>query len=509
MSGDQELSTKRQEVIFEVKSISKAFPGVQALDNVSFSLRAGTVHALCGENGAGKSTLMKIINGLHQPDAGHMVLDGEQIRITHPVEARDLGIAMVPQELDYVPGFTVAQSLFLGVEPRKRLGGIDWAAIKSRTRELLEQEDVSYQANTRLSDLSVSDIQMLEIIKAVSFGAKIVLFDEPTSAITENEVEALFDKIQNLKSRGVGIIYVSHKLSEVFRVSEEISVLRDGKLVDTKATSETNTNEVVKSMVGRELSNVYPSTEGRNIGETVLKTTGLSHYERFSEVDINVRSGEIVGLAGLVGAGRTELAEAIAGIEPASRGSILVNGEAVEIRDVSDSIRNGIALVAEDRKRLGLITVRDIKENVSLASLDLFFQNGRNKRSKEVSMVEQVTRKLNVKAPSISTRVEALSGGNQQKVVLAKWLLRDSQVLLLDEPTRGIDVGAKFEIYKWIVELAAQGKAILMISSEMPELLGLADRIYVMSKGHVTGELKRDEFSQESIMNMATMAFNR
>ena len=489
--------------LIELRGIEKLFPGVKALSDMSFSVRKGSVHVLCGENGAGKSTLCKIINGIYQPDRGEILIDGKPVEINDPIEARGYKIAMIFQELNFIPEFTVEQNLFLGNEPVNRFGKVDWAAIRKQTLELLAQEGLPYTPDTKLKDLSVSDIQMLEIIKAISYKANILIMDEPTSAISTKEVEVLFRKIAQLKSQGVGIIYISHKMDEIFRIADEISVLRDGRLIDTRPAKDLDIETVIKLMVGRKMESAFPEKHGQAIGPVLLAVENLSQGRTFRDINFNLRQGEIVGFAGLMGAGRTEVVRALFGLDEITSGSIKVKGEPVNIRNVQDSIAHGMAMVSEDRKRYGIIPVRDVKENISLSSLErvmgFFGINHRQERQRDA----EISKRLNVKTPSLETLISSLSGGNQQKIVLAKWLLRTPEILLLDEPTRGIDVGAKFEIYTLITELAKEGKAVLMISSEMEELIGVCDRIYVMAKGRISGELARKDFSQENIMKLA------
>lgn len=491
--------------LLQVTNISKSFPGVQALKDVSFTLHPSSVHVLCGENGAGKSTLVKIINGIYYPDDGDIYVLGKKVHINHPLEARRLKISMIFQELDYVENFTVEQSLFLGEEPVTRYGRIDWKTIRRDTIRLLDQEGLPYAPNTRLKDLSLSDIQMLEILKAVSLDAKIILMDEPTSAITDKEIQRLFNKIHDLRNKGVGIIYISHKLDEISQIADEISVLRDGVLVDTKPAHEFNKDLIISKMVGRKIENVYPKRKHRTPGETIFELEGLTNKPRFRDVSLHARRGEIIGISGLVGAGRTEVARSVFGLDPITSGSIKIYGKKVRIRDVPDAINNKIAMLSEDRKRFGLVLERNVKENVSLPVLEMFFKNGLNMARFEQQTVKQMCKKLNVKTPNLATLVRTLSGGNQQKVVIAKWLLKNQDILILDEPTRGIDVGAKFEIYKLINDLAEQGKAVIMISSEMPELIGVCDRIYVMAGGNITKELERKDFDQETIMKYSAI----
>jgi inositol transport system ATP-binding protein len=489
--------------LLELRGIEKLFPGVKALSDMSFSVKPGSVHVLCGENGAGKSTLCKIINGIHQPDRGEILVNGKPVVMRNPLDARAHRIAMIFQELNFIPELTVEQNLFLGREPVNRFGKVDWKSIRQQTLALLVQEGLPYRPDTRLKELSVSDIQMLEIIKAISYEANILIMDEPTSAISTKEVDMLFHKIAELKAKGAGIIYISHKMDEIFRIADEISVLRDGCLIDTRPAKELDIDTVIRLMVGRRMESVFPEKHDLPPGPVVLEVDGLTREHAFRDVCLSLCRGEIVGLAGLMGAGRTEVVRALFGLDPYTSGTIRLKGEEIAIRDVQDSIGHGTVMVSEDRKRFGIIPARDCKENMSLSSLKKVMGawgiNHREERERNSAM----SRKLNVKTPSLETLISSLSGGNQQKIVLAKWLLCSPEVLLLDEPTRGIDVGAKFEIYKLITELAQEGKAVLMISSEMEELIGVCDRIYVMAKGCITGELARKDFSQENIMKLA------
>ena len=485
-----------------VSGVTKMFPGVTALDNVDFAVRKGAVHVLCGENGAGKSTLMKIINGVYQADKGEIYIDGNPVRINNPSDARKLGISMIFQELNYIPEFSVAENMYVGEWPVNSFGRLDWKTIRESAAGLLRQEGLPYSPDTKLKDLTVSDIQMLEITKAISKNSKIIIMDEPTSAITQKEVEALFDKIRTLKERGVSIIYISHKLDEIFRIADDITIFRDGKSVGTKPASELDIDAVIAMMVGRKLEKSYPK-EIVPIGDILLEVEGLSG-EKFSDVGFNARRGEIVGFSGLMGAGRTEVMRALFGLDPIYSGKIRVSGRDVNVRHPLDSIKNGVAMLSEDRRRYGIIPMRSVRENCTLAALERVIYGGWLKASEENSIVSNIFERMRVKTPTLETQIGALSGGNQQKVLLAKWMLRDPDALILDEPTRGIDVGAKFEIYRLMTELVNAGKAVIMVSSELPELLGMCDRIYVMCQGAVTGELNKDEFSQELIMKYAT-----
>ena len=458
--------------------------------------------AICGENGAGKSTLMKIINGIYKADSGQIFLDEKPVTIKDPIQARDYGIAMIAQELNYVPEMSIEENLFLGRLPVTKFGNVDWKRVRRETIEFLRQENLPYKPDQKLKTLTVSDIQMLEIIKAISNNAQIVIMDEPTSAITNREVEVLFGKIAELKKKGVSIIYISHKMEEVFRIADDITVLRDGKTVETHPASEIDLDKVIALMVGRKMDNVYPKEEVE-IGEPILEIEGLGSKGVFKDINFKANKGEIVGFAGLMGAGRTETMRAIFGLDPYDEGKIKVHGKEVTIKKVSDSIAQKVVMLSEDRRRYGIIPIRSVMENASISSLDKIIYGGRWHPKVEKELVGKYFEKMHVKTPSLETAIQGLSGGNQQKVLLAKWMLRDPDVLILDEPTRGIDVGAKFEIYRLMTDLVKEGKTVIMVSSDLPELIGMCDRIYIMNKGRITGCLNKDEFSQETIMRYA------
>ncbi|WP_324825417.1 sugar ABC transporter ATP-binding protein [Sinanaerobacter sp. ZZT-01] len=492
-----------EEIKLRVSQIEKYFPGVKALDKIDFSVRKGTVHALCGENGAGKSTLMKIINGIYKPDAGTIFMDEKPVQIKDPIQAQNLGIAMIAQELNYVPEMSVKENLFLGRLPVNKFGKVKWKEVREKTIHLLEEEGLSYKADQKLKTLTVSDIQMLEIIKAISNDAQIIVMDEPTSAITQREVALLFDKIKVLKEKGVSIIYISHKLDEVFQIADDITVFRDGSVVKSMRAEDTNIDEVIALMVGRKMENVYPK-EDITIGKNLLEVENLCSENLYEDVSFHLNCGEIIGFAGLVGAGRTEVMRSLFGLENISSGEIRISGKKVSIRNVRCSIRNGMIMLSEDRRRYGIVPVRSVMENASLSSLNQFVYRGYTHKRKEREVVGKYFEKMNVKTPTLETAIQSLSGGNQQKVLLAKWMLRNPDILILDEPTRGIDVGAKFEIYKLMTEMAKEGKGVIMVSSELPELIGMCDRIYVMCQGRIEGELHKEAFSQEAIMKYAT-----
>lgn len=492
------------DTVLKVVGINKSFPGVKALDGVEFSVERGTVHVLCGENGAGKSTLMKIINGIYQPDSGALYVNGQEVHIKTPIQARALGISMIFQELNYIPEMTIEESLFVGNWPRNTWGQVDWKAIRRRTQALLESEGLEdvYKPETKLKHLTVSDIQMLEILKAISYQSDIIIMDEPTSAITTKEVDILFEKIAALKARGTAIIYISHKMDEIFRIADHITVFRDGKVVDSKPKNDLTIQDVIALMVGRELGSDFPKVKV-HIGETVLDAQALSGVG-FKDVSFSVKRGEIVGFAGLMGAGRTEVMRAIFGLDPMSSGTVRVNGEHMRIKDVRSSIDRKVVMLSEDRRRYGIVPVRSVKENISISSLKQFIHGGRLHAQEEIQTISEYCEKMHVKTPSYDTPIASLSGGNQQKVLLAKWLITNPEIFILDEPTRGIDVGAKYEIYKLISALVQEGKSVIMVSSELPELIGMCDRIYVMAKGGITGCLEPEAFTQENIMRLAT-----
>ncbi|MCV7225093.1 sugar ABC transporter ATP-binding protein [Mycolicibacterium komossense] len=478
------------------------FPGVVALQGVSFDIRPGTVHAVCGENGAGKSTLMKVINGIYQPDAGEIRVGGKPVKIRNPIHAREHGIAMISQELNYVPNMTIAESFFMGNLPTK-FGRVNWRFIRREAKRILAEEGLDYAINRPLSSLTVSEVQMLEILRSVYHSADVLIMDEPTSAIAHREVESLFTKIRMLREQGKSIIYISHKMDEVFELADDITVLRDGTVVSSQAASTVDSGRVIAQMVGRDLDHhAYPK-ETVPLGAPVLRATELRSKNLFEDISIEVRAGEIVGLAGLIGAGRSEVVQAIFGLDRLDSGRVEINGSVVDIRNPRTAIAHGVAMLSEDRRLIGIIPDLSIKKNATLASLKKVIHGGFTRTGFEKKLAREYFDRMRVKSVSIETPIRSLSGGNQQKVLLARWLIADPVVLLLDEPTRGVDVGAKFEIYKIMTELAGQGRGILMISSEMPELIGMCDRIYVMSAGRLTAELTPDQYSQETILKHA------
>ncbi|SEP73656.1 monosaccharide ABC transporter ATP-binding protein, CUT2 family [Devosia sp. YR412] len=489
--------------LLEIKNARKEFPGVVALDDVSLQLRRGTVHALMGENGAGKSTLMKIIAGIYTPDSGSVTLRGADIRLKSPLDALENGIAMIHQELNLMPWMTVAENIWIRREPLNRFGFVNHGQLNRQTEELFARLNIDIDPEVQVSTLSVASRQMIEIAKAVSYESDVLIMDEPTSALTETEVAHLFRIIRDLRDQGKGIIYITHKMSELFDIADEFSVFRDGRYIGTHASTDVTRDEIIRMMVGREIIQMFPK-EDVPIGEVVLSIKDLSLDGVFSDISFDVRAGEILGIAGLVGSGRSNVAETIFGVTPASSGTISINGQLVDISSPTVAIQNGMAFITEDRKETGCLLMLDIQENMQLAVLqDKYTRFGFVTQGKLSAVCEDMSQKLRVKTPSLDERVENLSGGNQQKVLIGRWLLTNPKILILDEPTRGIDVGAKAEIHKLVTQLVRQGVAVIMISSELPEVLGMSDRIMVMHHGRATGFLDRSEADQVKIMELA------
>ena len=489
--------------LLEISNARKEFPGVVALDDVSLKLQRGTVHALMGENGAGKSTLMKIIAGIYTPDSGTVVLRGQPIRLKSPLDALENGIAMIHQELNLMPSMTVAENIWIRREPLNRLGLVDHRQLNRQTEELFARLNLDIDPEVLISTLSVASRQMVEIAKAVSYESDVLIMDEPTSALTETEVSHLFRIIRDLRAEGKGIVYITHKMSELFDIADEVSVFRDGRYIGTHASSDVTRDEIIRMMVGREITQMFPKEEVP-IGDVVLSVKNLTLNGVFSDISFDVRAGEILGIAGLVGSGRSNVAETLFGVTPASSGTITLFGKQLAVTNPQVAISHGMAFLTEDRKDTGCFLSLDIQENMQMAVL-----KGDNLRSGFVRQsaldraCEEMSAKLRVKTPNLSERVENLSGGNQQKVLIGRWLLTNPKVLILDEPTRGIDVGAKAEIHRLVTQLARQGVAVIMISSELPEVLGMSDRIMVMHHGRATGFLDRAEADQVKIMDLA------
>ncbi len=501
------------EPLLRMTGINKTFPGVRALDQVEITVHRGECLALIGENGAGKSTLMKILSGVYQPDGGEVDFNGQRAVLHSPRQAQDLGISIIYQEFNLMPNLTVAENVFVGREPNAG-GFVNRRQMEAETRSLLAALGVNLDPRAIVRDLSVAEQQMVEIAKALSYNARLVIMDEPTSALTDREVENLLEIVKNLKKRGLGVIFITHRLDEIYHICDWVTVLRDGQNAGEIAIADANPETIVRMMVGRNISDLYEKTEHTYdpAARPALEVRGLSRTGSvrdaaqivLNDVSFSVRAGEIVGLAGLVGSGRTEVARSIFGADQFDRGEILIDGQPVSIHSPRDAIRLGIGLVPEDRKLQGLVLSLAVRENITLPSLGGLVRFGFVKAREEQDVARRFVEALRIRTPSLEQRVLNLSGGNQQKVVIAKWLALRPKVLILDEPTRGIDIGAKAEVHHLISELAAQGVAVLMISSELPEVLGMSDRILVMREGHVVADISRENATEESIMRYAT-----
>jgi rhamnose transport system ATP-binding protein len=487
----------------ELRGISKGFGAVQALQNVDLSLYPGEVHALVGENGAGKSTLVKILAGVHRPDKGSLKIAGTEVELRGPAQSQSQGIAVIHQEPTLFPDLNVAENIYMGRQPRDRFGRVDWKRMYRDVQDLLSSLDVQLNLYTPVRGLSVADQQLVEIAKALSLQARVLVMDEPTAALSHHEVEELFVIVRQLRQRGVAILFISHRLDEIFALADRITVLRDGRHVITSLGSELTPEATIRHMVGRELSALFPKSASE-IGDVVLAVEHLTRNGVFSDISFQLRKGEILGFAGLVGAGRTEVARVLFGIDRADAGEVRVKGEVVHIDSSKAAMRYGIAYVPEDRHQQGLVLDFTIIANMTLPILAQVSRFGLMDRRQEYALAEGYARQLQVRASGLDQQVKALSGGNQQKVVLAKWLATDPAVLILDEPTRGIDIGAKAEVHRIISDLAARGLAIILISSELPEVLAMADRVLVMHEGRITGEFDRSEADQETVMFAAT-----
>ncbi len=500
------MSTIAAEVVpvLEMRDIIKTYPGVTALSGVTFNVMPGEVHALVGENGAGKSTLMKILAGADTKDSGQIILNGQEVHISSPQEAMRLGISIVYQEFNLVPYMNAAENIYLGREPAGAVPGlIDFGKMYGDAEAVINELGVAIDVRAPMNQLSVAQQQMVEIAKATSRKSRIIAMDEPSATLTEHELADLFALIRRLKAEGVSIIYISHRLEEVFEIADRVTVFRDGTLVQTKNIADTDREDIIRMMVGRELTEKIPKVPAK-LGEVALELRKLNRAGVLKDINLQVRHGEVLGIAGLVGAGRSEVARAIFGADMIDSGEILIDGKPVKIRSPRHAISLGIGLVTEDRKALGLVLGMAVRENISLANLGVLSRLGFVNRRREREVARKYVEDVLIKTPSVEQSVQNLSGGNQQKVVLAKWLFTESRVLIFDEPTRGIDVGAKTEIYQLMNQLAANGVAIIMISSELPEVLGMSDRILVMHEGEIAGELSREEATQEQIMHMAT-----
>jgi inositol transport system ATP-binding protein len=493
-----------EEVLLRMTGISKAFPGVQALDDVHLEVEPGTVHALMGENGAGKSTLMKVLAGIYHAEAGSIWFNGSEVRVPDSATALRLGISMIHQELSPVPEMMVAENIFLGREPLNRFKLVDKAAMVAQTRALFDKWEIDLNPRATMKSLVVAQMQMVEIAKAISYDARLIIMDEPTSAISEREVAHLHRMIRSLRESGVAVIYITHKMDEVFKIADKVTVFRDGRHVATLPAAELDRQKLIALMVGRELTHLFPK-EDVEIGDVVMSVRGLTRNGVIHDISFDLHRGEILGLAGLMGAGRTEVLEAIFGIARVDAGTVTVHGREVRISEPADAIRAGMGLLTEDRKLTGILGVLSVRDNMTIANLDRFSPGGiLRKRQMEIACQAQ-REALAIKTPSLSQLVKNLSGGNQQKVLVSRWLLTLPDILMIDEPTRGIDVGAKSEIHRLMSGLAKEGKAILMVSSEMPEMLGMSDRVLVMAGGRITAEFSRAEVTQEKVLEAATV----
>lgn len=487
--------------ILTLKNITKEFPGVKALDDITINIERGTIHGLVGENGAGKSTLIKVLAGIYQPNKGEIILDGKPCRFNSPIEARRAGISVVHQEIKLAEPLSVAENMFLGNVQLKN-GLVDWKGMRRRAREIVEDLGMDIDINAQVSSLTVAKKQIVEIMHAINNNSRILIMDEPSAVLTDRELEVMFRIVKQLRDEGITIIYISHRLDEIFGLCSNVSVLRDGCHIDTIPVASVDRQGLINMMVGREMGQEYPKEVG-NVGGTILEVKNLSRGI-LQDISFEVKSGEVFGISGLVGAGRTELARAILGIDKPESGEVYVRGKKVHYRTFADAIRDGLGLIPEDRKLQGLVQIMSVKRNTTLVNMKRVLRAGVISSSLEEKLSKEYADKLHVVTPSMETEVQYLSGGNQQKVVIAKWLFQNSEILFLDEPTRGIDVGAKAEIYRLINRMAKEGKTIIMISSEMPELLGMCDRIMVMHEGHKMGELNAAEATQAKIMALCS-----
>ena len=489
-------------ILLEVKDVSKRFPGVQALDKVSFTLRKGTVHALVGENGAGKSTLMKILMGLYRKDEGEIFFKGQSVDFHSPKQALEVGISMIEQELSPVPDMTVAENIFLGREPLRQKIFVNYAELNRWATRVLDELDVQIDPKRKMKNLSLAEIQLVEIAKAISYDSDVIIMDEPTSAIGEKEVDKLFHSIRYLRNQGKGIIYVSHKLKEIFAITDEITVLRDGKYIATEKTANIDRARLISLMIGRKMGEEF-FKDNAPVETEILAVRNFTKAGQFKNINLSLKKGQVLGIFGLMGSGRSEFLHALFGVNLPEHGEVLIENAKATINSPADAIKHGLAYVTEDRKETGLVLTSSVKENIALAALKQFSKNVFINHKAEEGKVAGIVKMLRVKTPSLKQLVMNLSGGNQQKVVLGKWLLTHPRILLFDEPTRGIDVGAKQEIYRFISEYVKQGAAVIMVSSELPEILGISDQIVVFKHGQVVGELSRAEATQENVMHLA------
>jgi ribose transport system ATP-binding protein len=497
-------SKNAEKYILELKNVSKAFPGVQALNNINFNLKKGEVHSLVGENGAGKSTLLKILAGAYKKDTGVITLKGEEVKITDPKQALDLGISVIYQEFNLIPNLSIAENIFMGRAPRKKSGFIDFLKLHDDAVFFLKKIGMKKDPKTLVTELSVAEQQMVEIAKSLSLSAGIIVMDEPTSALTESEKETLFKIIGELKEKEVSVVFISHIIEEVLEISDRITVLRDGEYVKTVNAMDTTPQKIIRMMVGRELKDFYPKIEAKK-GKIVLEVKNLTKKSKYEDISFRLHEGEVLGFAGLVGSGRAEVMRGIFGIETPESGEIYIRGNKVKVNSIFETIKMKMGFVPEDRREEGLILSRSVKDNINITKLSGINSYGFVKKQKEEEIADKYRKRLNIRTPNTQQIVQNLSGGNQQKIVIAKWLAIDPRILILDDPTRGIDVGAKKEIYSLINDLAKEKIGIILISSELPEILNISDRILVMREGRITGEFTRKEATQERIMQLAAL----
>jgi inositol transport system ATP-binding protein len=501
------MRTNKNSYILEMRNVVKEFPGVKALDGIDLCVRPGKVHVICGENGAGKSTLMKVLNGTHHADSGEIYFKGEKIEPKSIESTIKLGIAMIYQELNPILEMSIGENIFLGREPKTGTF-VNFKKLYADAQQLLDGLSISFGAKQKMKELSIAGHQLIEIAKAISREASVIIMDEPTSAIADTEVEILFKQIESLKKHGVSIIYITHKMDEIFKIADDITVIRDGKLVDSGPASNYNPEKIISLMVGREINNIFPKDTTVPIGEVVFEVKNLTQEAdvggRFRDISFDLRKGEILGFAGLVGAGRTEVMRAIFGMDPYTSGKVFLNGNPIKIKNTTSAVKQGIIMLSEDRKTYGLVLNRNAHENISLVNLKKYAKKYLVNDRAIALDAAKMKDLLNIKISSFKVEANTLSGGNQQKLVLSKWLLGNVKIMILDEPTRGIDVGAKSEIHKLMCDFARQGKSVIMISSELPEIIGMSDRVVVMQAGHIKGILHREEATQERIMTLAT-----
>ncbi len=499
------MNSSSSPYILEMRNVSKTFPGVKALDGINLKVKRGTIHALMGENGAGKSTLMKVLYGIYIPDdGGELILDDKPFKPSRPIDAIRSGLTMVPQEISPAANLTIADNFYLGREMTKGKFFLDQKEMDRKTAEILKELGIPMDVTVKMSDVSVAKAQLVAIATAVSNDAKVIIMDEPTTALTETEVEQLYKIIDTVKKRGIAIIFISHKLDEVFKVSDEITVIRDGQYVDTKPTSEVTKEELISMMVGRDMSEMFQRERFELSDEIVLEIKNFTREGKYEDVSFSVRKGEIFGIAGLVGAGRSEIVESLFGYKPADSGEIYIHGEKVHIKNPLDAMKHKIGFVTEDRKLTGLFLNLNITDNMIMPKMSPYLENFLISADKSQRTANEQKEKLKIKAPNVDVITNNLSGGNQQKVLLARWLLLEPEILILDEPTKGIDVGAKAELYKLMVELSKQGKTIIMITSDMLELLSMSDRVMVMYEGHKVGIIPHQELTQERVLEFAS-----